>query len=316
MACKRAVSISLGSASRDFRYEVEAGDQRLILQRIGTDGNLKSCSYLLRHFDGNVHAIGLGGINLAYRSGSFTYLLPEAQWLASLARYTPVVDGAGAKRYWETGIPALLAREEGWEWKGQKVLILSALDRWELAETLLSLGAELRIADPLLALKLPLAFRNLSRFQLLARITLPFLSLLPIKTVYPQTTQTTRRPFQGIIDGLKDWASCIVGDHRFLACLTPRFRGQRIITSGVGSELAAYYLSRGADKVVSMNHIAGGGPLPANLWEAALVAASDRSLKDLSLPSLTSHTHQLGLGAAVWRLEEGRVVMSLLSCTG
>lgn len=300
MVCKRAVSVSLGAASRDVRHEITWGEEQLVFQRIGTDGNLKSASYLLRHFDGNADAIGLGGINLAYRSGSYSYPLPEAQWLASLVRYTPVVDGSGVKRYWEAALCGLLAQTEGWQWDQQRVLVLSALDRWDLAQTLQESGAQLRIADPLLALGLPLFFRSVQRFQLVARLTLPFLSLIPIRAVYPHHKTSARRRLQGMIDALRDWATCIVGDHRFLACLSPCFGGQHIITSGIGQAQAQTLMAQGAQTVVSMNYLEHRGPLAANLAEAALVAASGRSMADLSLTSLRQHTSQLGLGAMVW----------------
>src|SRR2546428_7617 len=42
MATKRVVSVSLGSASRDHRFETEILGQRLIVERIGTDGDFIS----------------------------------------------------------------------------------------------------------------------------------------------------------------------------------------------------------------------------------------------------------------------------------
>src|SRR2546428_13955855 len=95
MATKRVVSVSLGSASRDHRFETEILGQRLILERIGTDGDVRRAQQLLEELDGKVAALGLGGTDLYLRAGNRKYMIRETARLVRNGRQTPVVDCGG-----------------------------------------------------------------------------------------------------------------------------------------------------------------------------------------------------------------------------
>src|SRR5256885_14046955 len=95
MSTKRVVSVSLGSASRDHRFETEILGQRLIVERIGTDGDVRRAKQLLEELDGKVDALGLGGTDLYLRAGNRKYLIRETAGLVRNVRRTPFGDGGG-----------------------------------------------------------------------------------------------------------------------------------------------------------------------------------------------------------------------------
>ncbi|MEW6523523.1 MAG: quinate 5-dehydrogenase [Bacillota bacterium] len=305
---ERAVSISLGSPSRDYRRVIQGEGFRLVLQRVGTGGSLKSAGYLMRHFDGNCAAIGLGGVNLAYWTGSGRYPLAEGQWLAAIARYTPVVDGSGIKKHWEPGIIGRLETEHGVRWRGSRVLVLSALDRWNLAAALEGVGARLRVADPVVALGLPLSFSSLSRFEILAGLTLPFLSWLPLGSLYPNARPAGRRGLfdvfrpRGHVRRLLEWAQVIAGDLHFLTKILPGpLAGKTVLTSGLEPEQARSLLQQGAELVVSMDCTEQAGSMSANMLEAACVALAGRRLEELDAGARQDCFERLGLKACWWK---------------
>lgn len=302
----RAVSVSLGAPSRDFRRVLEGDGFRLTLLRVGTGGDLRAAGYAIRHFDGNSDAIGLGGVNLAYRTGGFSVSVAAGRWLAGIARYTPVVDGSGVKSGWETEVPELLARRCGLGWDGARVLVLSALDRWGLAQALARAGAELRIADPVVALGLPLSFASLDTFSAAAHLALPLLALLPLPWLYPNARRAGRRGLftwlgpRAYVRRLFDWATVIAGDLHFLYQVLPgSLHGQTIVTSGLDQAGAQWLQELGAGTVVSMNYTAAG-PVSANLLEAAWVALAGRGPQTMAACERERYARLLGLEPRVW----------------
>ncbi|NJC96060.1 MAG: hypothetical protein FIB03_06955 [Anaerolineae bacterium] len=61
---KRAVSISLGSTSRDKAVEINLLGETVRIERIGTNGDEAKARQMFREMDGKVDAFGVGGIDL------------------------------------------------------------------------------------------------------------------------------------------------------------------------------------------------------------------------------------------------------------
>src|SRR2546425_1436587 len=135
MSTKRVVSVSLGSASRDHRFETEILGQRLIVERIGTDGDVRRAKQMLEELDGKVDALGLGGTDLYLRAGNRQYLIRETAGLVRNVRRTPFVDGGGLKASWERWlITDYLPPRKGLSFRGRNVVLGSSVDRYGMAE--------------------------------------------------------------------------------------------------------------------------------------------------------------------------------------
>ncbi|MCP5095537.1 MAG: quinate 5-dehydrogenase, partial [Chloroflexi bacterium] len=61
---KRAVSVSLGSSTRDKVVEIELLGEQVRIERRGTDGDVEKATALFTELDGQVDALGVGGIDL------------------------------------------------------------------------------------------------------------------------------------------------------------------------------------------------------------------------------------------------------------
>ncbi|NMA52795.1 MAG: quinate 5-dehydrogenase, partial [Peptococcaceae bacterium] len=116
---KHVVSVSLGSAGRDFEFIEEVAGNRLLIQRVGTNGDLRQAAKLLRGLDGKVTAIGLGGVNLYLRAGDRRYQLRDGMRLAREVRRTPLVDGSGIKDTVEKELVSWVQERAGWPRPGQ-----------------------------------------------------------------------------------------------------------------------------------------------------------------------------------------------------
>ncbi|CAN5737261.1 hypothetical protein BH24DEI2_BH24DEI2_16680 [soil metagenome] len=136
---KHVVSVGLGSSTRDAQIETELLGQRVVIERRGTDGDLAKAAELLKSLDGKIDALGLGGTDLFIQAAGRRYYLRDSLKLAKNATKTPIVCGAGLKDTLERIVVRNL--DAALHWRGKKVLLLSAVDRFGMAETLAELVA-------------------------------------------------------------------------------------------------------------------------------------------------------------------------------
>jgi hypothetical protein len=72
---KRAISISLGSSSRDKRVVINFKWEDVIVERIGTDGDIEKAKQLYHELDGKIDAFGVGGVDMYLRLEDHEYPL-------------------------------------------------------------------------------------------------------------------------------------------------------------------------------------------------------------------------------------------------
>jgi hypothetical protein len=289
-AVRLAVSISLGSLSRDYRVLVSPpGGPRVELRRIGTGGDIERAAALVRDYDGRADAIGLGGVNLAFCIGRRRWAFPAGQYLLSQARRTPVVDGAGFKEAIEPDIVRKLAQSRGVSFAGTTALVTSVLDRYPLAHALSQAGAFVLAGDPLFALRVPLAL-PLGAFAAAATLTMPALRHLPLRFLYPRgdelrAAEQAGQPGMGRAQPRRErrapwwlaaWvrrAQVVAGDFHLLA----RFGrldlgGKVVITSALDDADVAWLFGCGAALVATATPRLERCSPAANAMEALLVA--------------------------------------------
>jgi len=155
---KRAVSISIGSSKRNKRVEVELLGEKIILERIGTNGDLEKAAQLFRELDGQVDAFGVGGTDLGLRVGDKWYPLYSIQPMVRFVSQTPIVDGGGLKNTLEYRLAFFIEEHLGDYIRthgGKKALVTSAADRWGMAMSFYDAGYEVVYGDLMFGLGLP-----------------------------------------------------------------------------------------------------------------------------------------------------------------
>ncbi len=278
---KRVVSISLGSSSRDHAVETEVLGQKFSIERIGTDGDIKKAISLIKELDGKVDAFGMGGIDLYVRAGGRKYLLREAAPIARAAKKTPIVDGGGLKDTLERKVIKYLKEDYGLPLEKMKVLVVSAVDRFGMAEALGEVGAEMTLGDLIFVLGLPIPLRSLKVLDWVARAIAPIVCQLPISMLYPTgEKQKTVKP--------KYWkyyheADIIAGDFHFIRRYMPdQLDGKTILTNTVTAADVGELKRRGVKRLVTTTPELNGRSFGTNVMEGVLVALADKPVDQLT----------------------------------
>jgi len=269
---KRVVSVSLGSSTRDHRVEVELLGERIEVARAGVDGSLERALERLRALDGNVDAIGLGGIDVYLYAGSKRYALRDGLRLLDAVKTTPVVDGSGLKDTLERQAVDYLRDDLGIELRGKRVLMVSALDRFGLAQALVAAGADVLFGDFIFALDLDKPVRSLAEFEALAEKYLPDACKLPFQFFYP-TGKKQERPPQPKYPQYYEEAEIVAGDFHFMRQFMPeRLDGKLVLTNTVTPRDVEDLRARGVAQLVTTTPEYAGRSFGTNVVEAMLVA--------------------------------------------
>lgn len=268
---KKVVSISLGSSRRDHRVEAEFNGVPFLLERRGTDGDIKKMIALIRELDGKVDAFGLGGIDLYIGLPGQRYIIREGKKIVRAARSTPIVDGSGLKNTLERSAITYLQENLGWDFQGKKVLLISAMDRWGMAESLDQAGCRMLVGDMIFALGLPIPIHSLAGIRRVARVLAPLAVQLPFSVLYP--TGKTQDASDGKFSRYFAGQDIIAGDFNYIYKHMPRdMTNMIIITNTVTANDVVELRKRGAKTLVTTTPVFNGRSFGTNVMEAVLVA--------------------------------------------
>ena len=207
---KRAVSISLGSAERDKRVEITLLGERVVIERIGTDGDVERATALYNELDGKVDALGVGGIDLSVGTDQRAYPIRAACRMVQGVRQTPVVDGRGLKYTLERQCIRHIEEAIGADLHPKRAMVNVGVDRYGMAQGLLEAGYETVFGDLQFSLGIPIPLRGLRMLDVLLVILAPIAARLPIHMIYP----TGKKQHETIPRFTRwyRWATVIAGD--------------------------------------------------------------------------------------------------------
>ena len=278
---KRIVSVSLGSSQRDHRVEVEFLGEQVVIERIGMDGDLQKVIALIKELDGKATAFGMGGIDLYLFAGKKRYQIKDALRIAKAAKESPIVDGSGLKNTLERRVVQFLSDQLGIDLKGKKVLMVSGVDRFGMAEAFAAAGSQMVFGDLIFALGIQIPLTSLRGLRLMAAILLPLLTRLPFKVLYP--TGSKQEKVTPKYDRYYHQAEIIAGDFLYIKKYMPlNLKGKIIVTNTVTSADLVELERRGVALLVTSTPEFAGRSFGTNVMEALLVSFSGKKPTELS----------------------------------
>ncbi|MGA8474079.1 MAG: hypothetical protein WB681_03335 [Candidatus Cybelea sp.] len=300
---KRVVSVSLGSSSRDHRAVVTFMGDELDISREGTDGKLDVAIAKVRDLDGKVAAIGLGGIDVYLYAGRHRYALRDGLRLLEAAKITPIVDGSGLKNTLEREAIRFMQDELAIDLRGKRVLMVSALDRFGMAQALVDAGADVLFGDFIFALDKDMPVRDLHAFEELAEKYLPDACKLPFQFFYP-TGKKQEKPPEPKYPQYYDQAEIIAGDFHFMRQFMPeRLDGKIVLTNTVTQGNVEELAARGVSMLITTTPEIAGRSFGTNVLEAALLALLGKRWSDVVPADYERLLHALRLKPRVVKMD-------------
>ena len=290
---KRVVSVSLGSSKGNKSFETDILGEHFSIERIGTDGDLKRFADLFCELDGKVDALGIGGADLYLVAGRRKYVFRQIKKLISGATKTPIVDGSGLKHTLERETIHRLQRDGTVEFAKERVLLVSAVDRYGMAEALDQVCPNVVFGDLMFSLGLPLRIKRYKGVELLGKLTLPIVTKLPFKWFYPTgEKQDTRTPkFKSVFD----WSTVICGDTHFIKRYAPDdLQGKTIITQTVRKATIDWFRQAGVWRLITTTPEMGGETFATNVMEGVLVAVLGKRPEEITEGEYLETLERLG----------------------
>lgn len=270
---KHVISVSLGTSDRDHEASMTILGHEVLVSRFGSDGNLKRAQAMIQEWDGRVDAIGLGGIDRYLVIKDQRFEIQDAVALAASASTTPVVDGSGIKDTLERRTIERLHRD-GVIHGGQSVLMVSAMDRFGMAEAFGMLGYRLIAGDLIFASRINYPIRSVEELEELARKLLPELTRLPFEQLYPVGDAQRDGRDPRFTHYFSD-ADIIAGDFHYIRRYMPdSLPGKIIITNTTTRQDTERLRKAGVSTLVTTTPVLGSRSFGANVMEAALVAVT------------------------------------------
>lgn len=280
---RRIVSVSIGSSKRDSKAVVNVCGEDFSVERIGTDGDMQKAISIIKELDGKVAAFGMGGIDLYLWGGNKRFILREAKQIARAPQLTPIVDGSGLKNTLERRAIETLAEEDPNMFKGKKVLLTCAVDRFGMAAALQKTGAEVLYGDLMFALGLPVPIYKLSVLEKVVAVLAPIVVQFPFRWLYPTGDKQEEAPDRDKYRKFYAWADLIAGDyHQIRKYMPDDMHGKTIITNTITPKDVEFLRKRGVKELITTTPNLGGRSFGTNVMEGLLVALLDKPVSEIT----------------------------------
>lgn len=301
---KQVVSVSLGSSRRDHKVKVTLLGEEFEVSRRGTDGDFNQAIALLQELDGKVDAVGLGGIDVYLYAGKTRYVIQDGLKLMQTMHKTPVVDGSGLKNTLERETVYFLRQNTALLPPDTKVLMVSAVDRFGMAEAFTSLNCEITFGDLIFSAGIPYPISTINELEEIAHKTLPDMCKLPFHMLYPtgkkQETQDEEKIKKFGHYYLE--AQVIAGDFHLIRRYLPSLKGQTIVTNTTTPDDVAFLRGKGAGYLVTTTPEFQGRSFGTNVIEAIMVVLLQKPWTEITSGDYLNLLKQLDFQPRILKL--------------
>lgn len=285
---KHVVSVSIGSSERNHSATVNLLGEEILVERIGTDGDMNKAIELIRELDGKVDAFGMGGIDLYMAGVGKRYVFRDARRISAAAQKTPLVDGTILKSSLEYNAVKYAAEVEKLPIAGRNVFVACVIDRIGMGRAFEELGCKMVYGDLMFSTGMHIPVYSLKTIYQLAPILMPIMTQLPFSWLYPTGkkqnvgggAQGSEKPkFQKYYNQ----ADIIAGDFHYIYKYLPqRIDGKIVITNTVTSRDVEDLGRRGANVLVTTTPEINGRSFGVNVIEAMMVALMGKRVENIT----------------------------------
>jgi len=280
---KEIISISLETSSRDYEITTHIFGKNVHVRHYGTDGDMERARELIAKFDGQVDAIGLGGMNIYFKVGNRTYIHQQIQKLACTAKKTPVVDGVHIKNTLERWAVSQVAQQQRGIFSHKRVFIVSGTDCYGMAQVLSNFTRQISFGDPIFHLNLPFALKSFNQLERYSKLILPLLCRGSYRRFFPMGQEQIPRTPRGI--KYFNQANIIAGDSVYIRRFAPDIlRGKVIITDNLSANDVDHLRKQGVESLITLSPPFGDEHpfVGTDVIEAIFTSFIDRPLAEIT----------------------------------
>jgi predicted amino acid dehydrogenase len=276
---KTVIGISLGASAQDFEFSTVFLGHRLLVRRLGTNGSTAKAERLLKRWDKQADAIGLGVLKDSYRAGAHRFVEKDSARLKAVATHAPATMGGRLGEILQEWAVRQAQLELGGYFNNARVLFFSGITHYKLAMALAEYTDNLQFADPLLQLGLPKMLESLDALQLYATgayyvhdLMLP--SLMATRPVKAWTRFVLRK-------ALQDATVVVAPVHEFDDFGLEELAGKTLVTTRVNGQRTAMFRDKGVHMVVDAAPELAGHVIGPELLDAMIIAATGKRAEDI-----------------------------------
>jgi hypothetical protein len=180
--------------------------------------------------------------------------------------------------------------------------MVSALDRFGMAQALVDAGADVLFGDFIFALDLDKPVRDLATFEEMAEKYLPDACKLPFQFFYP-TGKKQEKPPESKYPQYYEEAEIIAGDFHFMRqFMPPRLAGKIVLTNTVTDSDVEELRQRGVAMLITTTPDFDGRSFGTNVVEAALIALLGKAWSEVTPADYERVLRELNLKPRVIQL--------------
>ena len=292
---KHAVSVSLGSSTRDKSVAIELGGVEVLAERRGVDGDVKAFNRLMNELDGTVDALSVGGTEIAFHVDGEVLPFRSTEQLIDGVHKTPLVDGSGLKLTLERRVFELASVDHP-ELAGlrfDQAFFNMALDRWGMALAVDEVSDSVVFGDLMFPFGVPIPLKSLTAAKRSGKAVLPIAGRMPLKWLYPSgDSQTVREPKYG------KWfeaADLVCGDFLYIGKHAPDDLSDKTVLTNTTTEANVEWLAgTGISTLITTTPRFDGRSFGTNMTEACITAALGADAP-LSLDEMNRAIDDLGI---------------------
>jgi len=177
------------------------------------------------------------------------------------------------KKSLEKRVVADLAKSGPFPIAGEKVLMVCAVDRFGMAESLVEAGADVTFGDMIFALDMPVPIRSFEQLAKVADEILPRITKGPFDALYPVGAEQDKEP-EPRGEELFSESSVIAGDFHYIRrYMPPSLEGKAVLTNTTTQPDIEALRGRGVKWLVTTTPRLGGRSFGTNVLEAVFIAA-------------------------------------------
>jgi predicted amino acid dehydrogenase len=276
---KLVASVSLGSRKQDFDFRCHFLGQTLRVRRFGSDGRTDKALRLLRRWEKQADAIGLGVPKDDFRIGGQRFVDSDAARLKAAVSRVPVTSGSRLTDILQEWAVRHTQSALGGVFTNARVIFLGGMAHFKLAKVFSEFSPNLRFADPILQLGVPKLLSSLEALSLFAQGTHYVRDWVPARTM-PRALFDHWTRFV-LSQAMRKATVVVAMAHELDPFGLEELAGKTVITSDASDERIAQWRDKGVAMVVDGSPHLYGHVLGPQLLDAMILAATGRRPDDM-----------------------------------